>query len=645
MPYHNSRDPHFRSPVGALPCGTTLRLRFSTPFRTSATPVLRLWADEEVRLPMKLLGVWEGKHLYEKTIETPATPTLLWYRFEWEDASGNLQIYGNALDKLGGIGAMHHQESFQVSVYDPAFSPPTWLREGVMYQIMVDRFCKEDPTGQLFYARDDIQRHQDWYERPTLVLDADGDNQALDFFGGTLRGIESKLPYLKDLGITVLYLNPIFRARSNHKYDVGDFLQVDPMFGALEDFQRLCATAWAQGIRVLLDGVFSHVGTDSRYFNKYGTYDSVGAYQSQASPYYPWFTFREFPEDYQNWWGFRTLPEINEMEPSFLDFSLEGQDAVVPYWIRQGASGWRLDVADELPMEYLRRLRKAARGPREDAVLLGEVWEDASNKVSYGEQRSYVLGDTLDSVMNYPLRDAMLRWMLHQEDARTFIRKMDSLRENYPTAFFFATMNLIGSHDRARVLNSLAEQSGESMTREERASIQLTDAELSLAKRRLSCLLRLQLALPGIPCIYYGDEAGMTGADDPFCRGTYPWGREDQEVLSLHTRLLHLRRTHRVLHHGELSLHSPAPDVLMVRRFCPEGKNAFGEAQPDAPALVLLNRSCEDALVRVPSELMECLPLTDETGAEHSARDGAYSLSIPAQSGMFFFGTVREENT
>jgi len=592
--YHDSRDPFYRSPGGALPCGSAACLRLSV--QGDSTPgevVLRIWRGHEERISMSP----SADGIYEALLPAGDTPMLVWYRFEVMHGNRPV-VYGNAHDNLGGVGCEGNEDSYQLTVYDPAFDPPHWLREGVMYQIMTDRFYNGDETNCLFYARQDIVRHADWHGPPALTLTDQGDNLANDFFGGNLAGIRAKLPYLASLGVTVLYLNPIFRANSNHKYDTGDYERIDPMFGDNAAFSALCADAAELGIRIMLDGVFSHVGADSRYF--------AGARQSTASPFYPWFTFYDHPHTYDCWWGFKTLPNVREEEPSYVDYMLTGPRAIVPSWIKRGASAWRLDVADELPMPFLRALRRSVKAARTDAVVLGEVWEDASNKVTYDSLRSYVLGDTLDSVMNYPLRDILIAFLLGRVDAGAVKRRLDALAENYPKPFFYSLMNLLGSHDRARILNVLAECDGESLPREQHGALTLSPDQRSVGQRRVRLMLRLIAALPGIPCVYYGDEAGMEGAADPYCRAAYPWGREDKAQLAFFRGELLRRRQNPALTRGECTLLAPHPDVLVALRTIRNGKDAFGEnvQVENATVLVAINRADAPRQVRLAAALM-----------------------------------------
>ena len=439
--YHDSRSLDCRAPFGAVRCGDIVRLRVYCQGRPRAVNAVITLNNQPYTIPLQP----DGRDGYELRFAAPATPRLLWYYFAAVMENGQTEYLGNARDGLGGVGETYASAppSFQLTVYARDYAPPAFLREGVMYQIFPDRFCRSRAPR---YTREDIYLHENWDEAPLALFDPrNGDTHSRDFFGGDLQGIISKLDYLQSLHVTVLYLNPIFLARSNHRYDTGDYTRIDPMLGTQADLTRLCEEAAKRGMRVLLDGVFNHTGDDSLYFNRYGRYDSVGAYQSPDSPYAGWFTFERFPDKYKCWWGVDTLPEVNKDNEDYRRFIL-AEDGVARRWMRAGTAGWRLDVADELPMRFLRDLRTAVRTQDAQAALLGEVWEDASNKVSYGAQRCYCLGDTLDSVMNYPLREAAIGFVTGTLDAYAFCRRVESLRENYPLPFFYSLMNLMGSH-------------------------------------------------------------------------------------------------------------------------------------------------------------------------------------------------------
>ncbi len=562
MVRHDSRDPLYRTPSGARPTGSDVILRCRADDARAVT--LRLWWDDgEIRRPMTASP--RGAGLFEIRLTLPEQSGLLWYYFI-VDFDGETRLYGNADDRLGGEGRLYDHEppSFQLTVYDEEFDTPRWMREGLLYQIMPDRFAARGKN-----APEAGWLHEKWDEPPAIHVDpSTHDNRADDFFGGNFRGVMDRLDYLKELGVTAIYFNPIFRARSNHKYDTGDYETIDPSFGTREDFEALCGRARALGIRILLDGVFSHTGSDSRYFNRLGRYDSLGAYQSLESPYASWYRFKRWPDEYDCWWGFETLPTVNKSDESYRRYILTGENAIVKRWLRRGASGWRLDVADELPVPFLRTLRKSVKSVDPDAAVLGEVWEDASNKVAYGQLRCYCLGDTLDSVMNYPLREGLIGFLLGEIDAYALKRRLDALYENYPAPFAAALMNLLGSHDKARVINRLSGAEPENRPREQRAFTPLSDAEYERGKRRFIKAWRFLCAMPGMPCLYYGDEAGAQGGDDPFCRGTYPWGHEDRALMEEIKRVNHARLKSRAAQNGSLELIAPDADTLtVVRRY------------------------------------------------------------------------------
>ena len=340
-----------------------------------------------------------------------------------------------------------------------------------------------------------------------------------------------KLPYLKELGVTCLYFTPVFESHSNHRYDTADYSKIDPLLGSEEDLTQLCAAARKLGIRVILDGVFSHTGSDSVYFNREGRYPTQGAYNSQQSPYYPWYTFRQWPNSYDCWWNFDTLPNVNETNDSYNEY-INGPQGIVRKWLKAGASGWRLDVADELPDLFLDRLHDAVKAEQPDALILGEVWEDASNKSAYGVRRRYLLGRQLDTVMNYPFRDAILGFLLGEDPAR-FAEAVETIVENYPPQCLNLLMNHIGTHDTERALTVLGGEPAGARGREWQAAQKLTPAQRETGVKRLKLASLIQYLLPGVPCLYYGDEAGMEGYRDPLQPGLLPLGQRGPGAAGL----------------------------------------------------------------------------------------------------------------
>ncbi len=440
-------------------------------------------------------------------------------------------------------------EEWQLTVYSADFKTPDFVKGGVISQIFPDRFCnsgeakKAVPEGRVL--------RDDWGGVPEWRPDSKGEILNNDYFDGDLRGIESKLEYIASLGVTLIYLNPIFEAHSNHRYDTADYMRIDPLLGTREDFERLCSAAKKLGIGIVLDGVFSHTGADSIYFNKNNRYDSVGAYNSCNSKYFSWYNFRHWNDDYACWWNILTLPEVDEEDASYTEF-ITGDSGVIKTWLSAGAAGFRLDVADELPDSFIDELYSCVKGFDSEKYLIGEVWEDASNKISHGGRRRYLLGGQMDSVMNYPFADAITDFV-HDGLAEVFMERIVTIAENYPPAALNAAMNHIGTHDTARAITRFVFEELEERTREQQSGFVLDEEQYALGKRLLKFASALQYTLPGIPSLYYGDEAGMQGGKDPFNRGCFPWGNEDAELTEWYRLLGKIRRENPCLADGEFS--------------------------------------------------------------------------------------------
>lgn len=573
MLLHDSHNEFYRTPSGPAPAGSNVLIRLHCDEATSV--VLRTWMTEELCYTM----LPTAEHVWEVAIPLPTTPGLFWYYFLIYRKDGRTIRYGNQPDKLGGVGVAYDHgepESFQITLYDPAYKTPEAFHGANIYQIFPDRF-RHAPTKAVD-DRKDRYVHKNWDEELLGVGDLRGGKyQELDFYGGTLTGIQEKLPYLKDMGIDIIYLNPIFRARSNHRYDTGDYTQVDPLCGTNTEFTELCEAAKKVGIRVMLDGVFSHTGEDSVYFNHFGHYPTLGAYQGQSSPYFDWYTFNHYPEDYKAWWGILSLPELRKDNPEYQKFMFQPHEGVVPRWIEAGSCGWRLDVADELPVDFLRKLRAAAKAADPEAVVLGEVWEDASNKVAYGETRCYCTGDTLDSVMNYPVREAILNFVMGKTSASTFVRLIHHQEEVYPAQFRYALMNLVGSHDPCRALNILAGRECQELSKADQQHVHLNVEEYELAVRRYKLCIDLLCALPGCATVYYGDEVGLTGCHDPWNRRAFPWGREDKSLQKYVANKLRHRQESDLLRLGYCDIEAPDDDTLLITRRMKDGHDALGQ--------------------------------------------------------------------
>lgn len=538
----SSRSGLDKLPFGAVTSGETVCVGLRTACTLKAEDVrlvLRSDADgTETEFPLKKVWSEKGFDRFEGGFRAGA-PGLWWYGFRLETAEGPRLVSktknGAALTETGPL-------FWQLSVYASDYTTPEWIVGGVFYQIFVDRFYK---AGNRPVRPGGIAR-KDWGGIPKYAPDADGVTRRNDFFGGDLDGVIEKLPYLAELGVTCIYLNPIFDASSNHKYDTGDYMKIDPAFGDEETFQKLCAEAGKHGIRVILDGVFNHTGDDSKYFNTYSHYDSVGAYQSKDSPYYDWFRFLDWPEKYEAWWGIPSLPHVQKENMAFRNF-ICGADGVLQKWTALGASGWRLDVVDELSSGMVEAIRARVKAVNPDALLIGEVWEDASNKIAYGERRHYFEGTELDGTMNYPFRTAILNYA-RSGDANALCETVETVVENYPKPALDCLMNSLSTHDTWRILTLLSGAEWE--RRDARATARLTPEQLQKAKALNRVATLLQFTLPGVPCVYYGDEAGLEGCEDPFSRRCYPWDYEDVEIMDWYRSLIRLRRENAVFAGG-----------------------------------------------------------------------------------------------
>ena len=386
-----------------------------------------------------------------------------------------------------------------------------------------------------------------------------------DFFGGDLKGIELKLDYLKSLGVTAIYLNPIFKAFSNHRYDTGNYLEIDSLLGDINDFKSLIEKANNLGIKIILDGVFNHTGDDSIYFNKYGNYDSVGAYQDKNSKYYKWYNFTEYPNRYEAWWGITTLPAINESNEDYVEY-ITGKGGVLEYYTKMGIGGWRLDVVDELPSAFVEKIRKAVKGVNEDAIIIGEVWEDVSNKISYGVRRKYLQGKELDSAMNYPLKEAIIKFIKYK-DAYSLAYLVKEQIDHYPKKTLDALMNIISTHDTPRLLTVVGGEDPNGKSKAELANLMITKDNMAKAVFKLKVASLLQYTLCGVPSLYYGDEAGMQGYTDPLNRRCYPWGQEDKELIAWYKKLGQIRSNYSAFKNGDYAEIFVTEGVYIFKRF------------------------------------------------------------------------------
>lgn len=563
MQIFNSRKKEYKSQISAIAVDEQVKFRLVVPRCIKCSCArLAVFKDNEstVYYNMFWAGMCGESHEYWEIHFSATTAGLYFYHFELETPWGNSLVknVGNGEGDLNAEGT-----EFQQTVYEKDFKTPDFLKGGLIYQIFPDRFYNsKTPKKNVPESR--VMRK--WGEEPYWQESQMNGIWNNDYFGGDLKGVEEKLEYLSGLGVSCIYLNPIFEAHSNHRYDTADYEKIDSLLGDESDLESLCKKAHGLGISVILDGVFSHTGCDSKYFNMYNRYNTVGAYNSKSSPYFSWYKFTDYPNGYKSWWGIKLLPEVSEEDEGYREY-ICGKNGILRKWLRLGISGWRLDVADELPDVFLDDLRKAVKEENENAVIIGEVWEDATNKFAYGERRRYLLGEQLDSVMNYPFADAILNYVKFG-NAQAFMSGIMSIVENYPPCVVNVLMNHIGTHDTERALTRLAGESAEGKDRAwQHSHNQLSDYDYLKGVSMMKLASLIQYTLPGVPSLYYGDEAGMQGMKDPFNRACFPWDNINKELYKWYKRLGEIRRGCKAFKEGSFEpLYAADGAIAYVRR-------------------------------------------------------------------------------
>ena len=545
-----------KSPTGAAIVGEpiTLTLKFTRPQNPSEVfLVLTKDGEDAVRYAMNLVSYDNDEYTYTLTVKV-TTSGLYFYHFDIQNED---QVYrvGSDVDMNALLGK---GGDWQLTVTDAEYAP-TVLDGGVMYEIMPDRFFI---GGDRLETKPYANYRDDWGGVPEYRADENGTVRNTDMFGGNLKGIAKKLTYLKNLGVTCIYLTPIFEAHSNHKYDPGNYMRVDSDFGTIDDLKDLIKKANKRGIKIIMDGVFSHTGDDSIYFNKYGNYDSVGAYASVKSPYYQWYKFRGWPDDYECRHNISIMPDIDASTPMFDEF-IAGQEGVIRYWTRLGLGGWRFDVCELLPDDFIKHCASAAKKENPDAVVYGEVFMDASNMTVDGVRRNFLDGGKLDSVTNYPFKEDILNFVRCGDSGR-LNNTVEYVVNNYPKRAVDSLMNILGNHDTARLMTVLGD-SGNVADKDDKARAVVNNREEATTLVKMASAL--QYTLPGIPCVYYGDEIGMEGFEDPFNRRCYPWGNADKMLLKWYKKLGAVRANEReIFAHGRYKSVDTDHGVMYFKR-------------------------------------------------------------------------------
>lgn len=699
---YDSKDSTYKAPFGAVATGENVTFTITTG--TDATKVnLYVKGIEKKNVTMKKSG--EAVDGVQKWTATTSFAKLGEYQYFFAISAGSsVKVYADddGFYGTGKVCELTELDPYDLVVYKSGYETPDWMKNAVVYQIFPDRFFDGDESNNQAQTsargEEDYEYIKDWYTLPenpeqeglltkeeyeaTGAYYGDG-NWSNEIYGGDLEGITDRIEYLKALGVTVIYLNPVFSSISSHRYDTSDYNIVDPILGDLGDFEELVEVAKANDMHIVLDGVFNHVSDDSKYFDRYYKYleagtDTIGAYPYWAYVYdymkdknvdqtaaekaakayftenygikdYSYTTWFDIFKDkvltgddeqpvkdnigqragkevynYDGWWGYDSMPVIKSTNGSEFqtgDWADEiiGNDektSVTQYWLEKGSDGWRLDVANEVSDETWQEFRQSVKALDDDYVIIGEIWDDATK---------YLLGDMYDSVMNYVFRDAVLAYAKGGASADT-MNTLEKLRERYPEEAFYAMMNLVGSHDTTRVLSYLNGTNDDRKQTDVANAFPTYENTSDLAKKQQYLVAFMQFTYAGAPTIYYGDEIGMVGADDPDDRRAFEWGKGNKELVTWYATLANIRSKYSALRTGTVEPFSTNSDSILsyVRS---DNKNTM---------IVLANNKNEEQSVTI--DLAEInvtgTAFTDLISSEsYKAADGKLVVTVPALSG------------
>lgn len=506
----------------------------------------------------------ENEYAYFEVIAEIETFSLYHYHFSFV-ANGNFQYYKKY--NITGNTSITTEECWKMSV---GFDVPNWAKGANMYHIFVDRFRKSSSKIMLPIPKRTI--HESWYDPPVIGANEFGDWN-VDFYGGDLAGIIEAMQYLRSLNIDIIYLSPICQSQSNHRYDTADYENVDTYAGSNEDLKRLCEIAHSYGMKVILDAVFNHTGNDSKYFNEYGTYNSLGAYQSNESPYYDFYKKHWFQgiRDFCYWWGMKNLPECDSNSKHWREY-ICGKGGVIDKWFELGIDGLRLDVADELSDEFIEDIVKTANRNKPDSFILGEVWKNPMRM-----NRNYISsGHGMHSVMNYLLVDALIRYYKYI-DISTLSATIKEIMSEYPDGTINTLMNFTSTHDISRAIEIFGtdsfQQYGEWAWNLLDGSLdwikshKLTASEYRYGKLFLKSYATALAFLPGIFSIFYGDEVGLQGIGNLANRAPFPWGQEDLDLLEFFKTICKIRHSEAFLKEAEFKVLDITPEYFSFERF------------------------------------------------------------------------------
>ena len=579
---------------------------------------------EKIRYEMEKAQTGEVFDYYEIKRQMDEEP----FRYYFEIRSGSEVCYYNR------CGVSERVVPDYDYVVCPGFRTPKWAKGAVMYQIFIDRFCNDDHDNDVedreyYYIGDYSRKVTDWNRYPATM-------DVREFYGGDLKGVGDKLDYLQDLGVEVLYFNPIFVSPSNHKYDIQDYDYIDPHYGVIvedggnilaegdhenanatkyqkrvtdkknleasnEFFVQFVEEVHRRGMKVILDGVFNHCGSFNKWLDRERIYEkqegyAPGAYVSADSPYRSYFRFfqeeRErwpYNGSYDGWWGHDTLPKLNYEDSPKLEayiFEIAKKWVSPPY----NADGWRLDVAADLGRsneynhEFWKKFRKVVKEANPEALILAE---------HYGDPSEWLEGDEWDTIMNYDAFMEPVTWFLtgmekHSDEARedlrgnadAFVNAIRHHMSNMMTPSLQVSMNELSNHDHSRFLTRTNHRVG----RVQELGAEAANENVNVAVMREAVVM--QMTWPGAPTVYYGDEAGVCGFTDPDNRRTYPWGHEDQELIAFHREMIRIHKQYPVFREGSVQMLEWRENVL-----------AYARTDQNQRIVVIINNS--DALEEV----------------------------------------------
>ena len=543
--------------------------------------------DENILYPLTYQKTQDNKVTFTGEI-TLNTKALYHYFLSFK---GNDQIYNITKEHIRTDFDL--SDAFKLSVN---FDVPDWAKGKIMYHIFVDRFAKGREEELKEMPRRWI--HKSWDENVQLGPDKDGiwNN---DFFGGDLQGITNKLDYLKELGVDILYLSPVVYSQSTHRYDAADYEQVDPYAGSNEDLKKLCEEAHKKGMKVVLDAVFNHTGNDSKYFNEYNSFDTVGAYQSPNSPYLPYYDYelKDGNPEFKYWWNQKNLPKCNSNGQAWRNY-ITGPGGIIDQWFDLGIDGLRLDVADELSDEFIEEIRKAVRRNKKDSLIIGEVWESPMRK-----NRGFLSsGKGMDTIMSYNFMSSLIKYF-RDGNPEELDNKIKEMMYEYPDGTLFSAMNSTSTHDMTRGINlwdkNIFQENGEwpwdliSNDSDFIRSYQLKE-QYDKAKAIYMAYVFTLAFFPGNLAIFYGDEVGVQGIGNLDNRKPFPWGKEDQELLQFFQTVGKIRKDEPFMQQADYRTKEITPGHFSYERLSEDEKLFF-----------LINRTNEYEEIEIPKEYQD----------------------------------------